>query len=87
MVNIIADLHMADNVARQYSMSERDSIQNLLRQSLLKLHNVTESQLDTNLYLYQTDLENYRRVSKRVLDRLKEMEKNQVEQDKTNNTE
>lgn len=70
MVDVIADLNLSDQIIRKYPAVYRDSIRELLTQSLLKIHNLTQEQLDTNLYLYQLDLERYRRVSENVLRKL-----------------
>ncbi len=71
MIDILVDLHIADQIIRQEAMLNRDSVSKELKKSLLKLHNVSEEQLDTNLYLYQFDTEGYRELSKVVVERLK----------------
>ena len=84
MVNIIADLTIAENALRQYSAQSKDSIQVLLKETLLKVHNIDTNQLDTNLYLYQIDVVNYAEISKRVVDRLKQLQQEELDKQGNN---
>lgn len=75
MVHIMADLNLSDQIIRRYPALYRDSVRIILTESLLKIHNVSQEQLDTNLYLYQFDLDRYKSVSDKVLKRLESMQK------------
>lgn len=55
----MADLTFADQVLNIYEPEERDSIRSVLTESLLKIHNISKSDLDTNLYLYMSDFEKF----------------------------
>jgi len=62
MAIIMADLHLTDKMVREFPHVERDSIRELLEKSLLKVHSVTQDELDFNLYLYQSDYETYEKL-------------------------
>lgn len=70
MIDILTDMYVSDQIAREYPLEIRDSVSNILMQNLLKVHKVSKSQLDTNLYLYQLDLEGYKVMSDSVLNRI-----------------
>ena len=70
MIKILADLHISDQILLQYPMAMRDSIKIELWQSILEIHDISAAQLDTNLYLYQSDLEYYKEVSDKVVKHL-----------------
>ena len=63
MLDIMSDLMIVEQVVRNYDVRSQDSIRDVLKESLLKVHNVTEQQLDTNLYLYQYDTESFKSFS------------------------
>lgn len=73
MIDILVDMHIAEQAVREYDMADRDSISDLLMQSLLKVHNVTREQLDTNIYLYQINVEHYKVMADSVMLRLQRM--------------
>ena len=60
MLDIMSDLMIVEQVVRNYDVRSQDSIRDVLKESLLKVHNVTEQQLDTNLYLYQFNTESFK---------------------------
>jgi len=66
MAVIMADLNLTDKMVREFPMVERDSIGEVLVKSLLKVHNVSQEELDINLYLYQADYETYERLLKKI---------------------
>lgn len=57
MADIMTDITLADKIVNYHMPDERDSIKEILRKSLLKVHNVSQTELDTNLYLYMTNIE------------------------------
>jgi len=63
MLDIMSDLMIIEQVVRNYDVRSQDSIRTALKESLLKVHNVSEQQLDTNLYLYQYDTESFKSFS------------------------
>ena len=74
MINILVDMHISDQIIRKYEFENHDSIRDLLSKSLLKVHSVTQQQLDTNLYLYQFDTEGYRELTEKVVKKLEELQ-------------
>ena len=70
MLDILVDLQVADQVIRKYDPLIQDSIRQLLKESLLKVHGVTEAQLDTNIYIYQYDTEEYKKLSSELVEKL-----------------
>ena len=59
---IMTDLMLADYTLRQYPVGMRDSLKGELMKSLLKVHKLTEAELDTNLYHYSVDYEKYQHL-------------------------
>jgi hypothetical protein len=75
MVAIMVDMIFAEQVIRRYPFAVRDSVQDQLMQSLLKIHKVSKEQVDSNLYLYQHDLILYTNMVDRMkseIDRISE---------------
>ena len=72
MLDIMSDLMIVEQVVRNYDVRSQDSIRDVLKESLLKVHNVTEQQLDTNLYLYQYDTESFKSFSVDLVKMLKQ---------------
>lgn len=70
MIDIIVDMHLSDQIIRKYDPVDRDSMREELSKTLLKVHNVTQEQLDTNLYIYQYDLTSYRDMTIKVVQKL-----------------
>lgn len=62
MVVIMSDMILADHAIRQYPMGMRDSMQNEMMKSLLKLHNLSRDELDTMVYLYSVNYDIYEHV-------------------------
>ena len=75
MVDIMIDLSVADHVTNKYPANLRDSINSVLMESLLRIHNISREELDTNLYLYQVDLRGYKKVVEKMVRRFDELEK------------
>ena len=73
MAGVMADLNIMGQVLNKYPLDYRDSITDVLTESLLKIHNITQEQLDTNLYLYQIDQDKYSRVSQLMSKRLDQL--------------
>ena len=67
MVDVLADVTFADQVVNLYQPEDRDSIRKILTESLLKIHDITKVELDTNLYLYMSDFEKFGPLTERVL--------------------
>jgi hypothetical protein len=62
MAIIVADIDLAEKMVREFPMAQRDSMRQLLEKSLLKVHSVSQEELDINLYLYQSDYEIYEKL-------------------------
>ena len=73
MVEVLVDLSLKDQIVRRHPVFNRDSISNLLTQQLLIIHNISQEQLDTNLYLYQFDLVKHARISEKVIKKLEDL--------------
>lgn len=73
MTALLVDMNVADLIVRKYPLPYRDSVRDLLTQSLLKIHDVSRDELDTNLYLYQLYPEKYKRVTQLTLDQLEDL--------------
>ena len=70
MVDILIDMHVADQILRKYDPVYRDSIREEIMKNLLKLHNVTREQLDTNLYIYQLDINGSKETTEKVVEKM-----------------
>ncbi len=66
MALILEDLHLADKVVREFPQIKQDSMRELLEKSLLKVHSLTQEELEVNLYLYQSDYETYEKLLKKI---------------------
>lgn len=62
MSDLLLDMMLADEVVRLHPPQERDSVRNVLTQSLLKIHDLDRSELDSNLYLYMSDFQSFGRA-------------------------
>lgn len=76
MIDILVDMHLSDQIIRKYDPVDRDSIREELSKTLLKVHNVTQEQLDTNLYIYQYDLTSYKDMTIKVVQKLDSLQAN-----------
>lgn len=76
MVDILVDLQVADQLIRKYDPLIQDSIRQLLKENLLKVHTVTQAQLDTNIYIYQYDTEAYKEIATEVVKKLEYLRDN-----------
>ncbi len=68
--DVLVDLTVSDQVINLHQPHERDSIREVLMQSLLKIHDLERSELDTNLYIYMSDFERFSRINKNVMSRI-----------------
>ncbi len=79
MSQVVLDITAADEIMRLHPPDQRDSVRELLIQSLLKIHNLDRAALDTNLYLYTSDFERFARTidltTEEALDRLDKAQK------------
>lgn len=89
MLEIVSDLMILEHVVRNYDMKRQDSIRTLMKENLLKVHNITEHQLDTNLYLYQFESDSYRQFTSDLVEILTEKREslNPIESIDNNNDE
>ncbi len=67
MTDVMVDISIANQVVNMYNPEDRDSIRILLTQSILKVHNLTQTELDTNIYLYMSDFEKFRPLSEEMI--------------------
>lgn len=76
MSQVMMDVILADEVLRLYPPEARDSIREVLTESLLKIHNIDRSDLDTNLYLYTNDFENFDMTIKNITEKTTALQDN-----------
>ena len=70
---IFSDIALADQVINLHDPLDRDSIREVLIESLLKIHDISRSELDTNLYLYMSDLNEFGPLSDRMVKRFESL--------------
>ncbi len=63
VANVLVDLTISDQVITLHHVHERDSIRELLMESLLKIHDLDRAELDSNLYIYMSDFERFAKVN------------------------
>ena len=63
---LMADLILADYTIRQFPVRIRDSVRDELMKTLLEIHNLTQTELDTNVYIYATDYSKQEHIIKRL---------------------
>lgn len=66
---ILSDLILADHFLRQFPRVQQDSVRKELMESLLKIHNMSRSELESNLYLYSLDYDRYEYLIKGMVAR------------------
>ena len=74
MVDILIDLQVSDQLIRRYDPLLQDSIRKELSKSLLKIHNITQAQLDSNLYFYELDAEKFKDLTQKVVEKMQELQ-------------
>ena len=80
MSQILMDITIADEVLKLYPPAQRDSMRTVLTESLLKIHKLDRSELDTNLYLYTSDFGLWGKSIDRVTEKTNVLEKKPQEQ-------
>ncbi|MCM1006096.1 MAG: DUF4296 domain-containing protein [Prevotella sp.] len=82
--SLLADLHIAESYSvlgtngpgiGSMMVSEQDSVNKVLRQSVLQEHEVTEAQLDTTLSWYGHNLDKYEEMYELVMEKIAEKQK------------
>ena len=66
MALIVADMDLADKMVREFPMAKRDSMAKVLEKNILKVHKVSQEELEINLYLYQSDYEEYGKLLNKI---------------------
>ena len=66
MVDIFVDIGVAEQVMLLHLPDKRDSVRAVLKESILKVHDISEDEIEVNLELYTTDLERFDELLKRV---------------------
>jgi len=79
MSELMLDIAIADEIIRLYPPNDRDSMRNVLTQSLLKIHKLDRSDLDTNLYLYTRDFERLGSTIKLITERASAFQEDALE--------
>lgn len=62
MASIMTDVALSDQIINSYPAHQKDSMRIVLRESLLKIHNISRTELDTNLYFYMSDFAEFEKV-------------------------
>lgn len=57
MSDILVDMRIADQVINLYDPLERDSMRQVLLESLHKVHTTTQAEIDANIYIYMSDFD------------------------------
>ena len=74
-LSLLLDLNIANVAQNKYPTGLRDSIASELKLQICKLHDLEEQELDTVLWMMQSDFERYNRLYKQLVDTLKGLEK------------
>lgn len=74
MIDIMIDMSVSEQILRKYDPVYRDSIQQVLMKTLLKIHDVTQEQLDTNLYIYQSDLNGFKDLTQKMVEKMQSIQ-------------
>ena len=62
MAEVLLDIAISDQIINVHSPDERDSMRVILKESLLKVHNLSDTELESNLYLYMSDFDAFDEV-------------------------
>ena len=62
MADILLDIAISDQMINSHLPTERDSVRIVIRENLLKVHNLGHQELDTNLYIYMSDYDAFDEV-------------------------
>lgn len=69
----MADLGISDYMLAKFPPEEQDSVKEMMMFSLLKIHEISRMELDTNLYLYQINTEAYQEILNLMVPRMVEL--------------
>ena len=76
VVEVLADLLLADEIILSFYPEKHDDYRNLLKKKILAIHDLDESDFDTVFTAVQKDLMGYFVIQGKVEDHLKEMKEN-----------
>jgi len=71
----MVDISLADQIINLHSPEDRDSVRIVLTESLLKIHDTTREELDTNLYIYMSDFQEFNKLTDGMRDRYDALKK------------
>lgn len=66
---LFLDVGLADQIVGLHPPEERDSVKAVLVESLLKIHKLSQEELEANFYLYMSDFEAFDELTKEMLDK------------------
>ena len=75
LVNVIADMYIAESALNKQNISFRDSLRTSFRNNIIIIHDLSEDQFDTLFLIVQTDMSLYKDLHKKVVNRLDELSK------------
>lgn len=73
VVNILADMYIAESALNKQSLAVRDSLKSVYRDNIILIHDLSQVEFDTLLWMIQTDMTNYGDIHKKVLTKLKDL--------------
>lgn len=83
LIDVIADMYIAESALNKQSMSVRDSLRTSFRNNIILIHDLSEEQFDTLFLIVQTDMSTYKDLHKKVVNRLDELNKVKTEDEDT----
>jgi len=71
VVDILADMYIAESALNKQSVIVRDSLTSVYRDNIILIHDLTEVEFDTLFWLIQKDMDNYGDIHRKVVEKLK----------------
>ncbi len=73
LINVMVDMYVAESTLNKQSIHIRDSLTNTYRDNIILIYDLSEEQFDTLFWLVQTDMERYKGLHKKVVERLNDL--------------
>jgi len=70
---IFMDIGLADHIVNLHMPSQRDSVRDELTQGLLKIHGLSQEEMEANIYLYMSDFERFDELTHEILSKYEGM--------------
>lgn len=62
MADIFVDIGLADQVVLLHLPDKRDSVRAILKNGIIRIHDLPEEEIDANLNYYMTDLDKFKEL-------------------------